>query len=469
MNLHGNDFWLQIVTKQYNARGFMFDNLSQHLTGIIRNITGQSRLTEGNVKEALGSVRSALLEADVALPVIKKLLDRVQTKAIGQEVLRSIKPGDAFVKVVYDELVKIMGSENSALNLQTQPPAVIMMVGLQGSGKTTSVAKLAHWLKTTQKKSVLVTSLDIYRPAAIEQLQVLAGQVGVSYFPSTTNDDPVLIAKAAIAQAKKQFIDTVILDTAGRLHIDEKMMAEIKNIHREIQPIETLLVTDSMMGQDAVNTAESFASTMPLTGIVLTKTDGDARGGAALAMNVVTKQPIKFIGTGEKIDALEPFHPERIASRILGMGDILTLVEDAHRTVDHEKAKKLAKKFQKGTAFDFEDFLTQLQQMRNMGGASSLLGKLPGMGNLAQAKDMINDQMFNKMEVIINSMTPRERHFPAFIKGSNKQRIARGSGTQVQDVNRLIKQFEKMQKTMRRFRGSKMMDMMKQLQGSLPS
>jgi signal recognition particle subunit SRP54 len=447
----------------------MFDNLSQRFSGIIKNITGQSRLTEDNIKEALSSVRTALLEADVSLPIIKQFLDDVQKKAVGQEVLQSIKPSDAFVQVVYDELVKLMGSECASLNLQTQPPAVIMMAGLQGCGKTTTVAKLAHWLKTTQKKSVLVTSLDIYRPAAIEQLQILADQVGITYFPSSTKDDPIAIAKAAIAQAKTQFIDTVIIDTAGRLHIDQKMMDEIKNIHQAIQPIETLLVADSMMGQDAVNTAEAFVSTIPLTGIVLTKTDGDARGGAALAMNVVTNKPIKFIGTGEKIDALELFHPDRIASRILGMGDILTLVEEAHRKVDHKKAEKLAKKFQKGATFDFEDFLTQLQQMRNMGGASSLLGKLPGMGNLPQAKNMVNDQMFDKMEVIINSMTPRERHFPAFIRGSNKQRIAKGSGTQVQDVNKLIKQFEKMQKTMCRFKGSKMMDMMKQLKGSLPS
>lgn len=446
----------------------MFDNLSERLTGVIKSLIGQSRLTKENIQESLGAIRTALLEADVALPVIKIFLDEVQTKAIGQEVLQNIRPGDAFVKVVYDELVKIMGDGNSALNLQTQPPAVIMVVGLQGCGKTTTVAKLAHWLKTTQNKSALLTSLDIYRPAAIEQLQVLAEQVGASYFPSTIHDDPVATAKSAIAQAKKQFLDSVIIDTAGRLHIDQEMMDEIKRIHHEIQPIETLLVVDSMMGQDAVNTAKAFMETVPLTGIVLTKTDGDARGGAALAMHVVTKQPIKFIGTGEKIDAFELFHPDRIASRILGMGDVLTLVEEAYRKVDHEKAQKLAKKFQKGKAFDFEDFLTQLQQMRNMGGAASLISKLPGLGNMARAKTMINDQTFTKMEAIICSMTPRERHFPAFIKGSNKQRIARGSGTQVQDVNRLIKQFEQMQKMMQRFKGAKMMNMMKQLQGALP-
>ncbi|EKE01436.1 MAG: hypothetical protein ACD_21C00132G0007 [uncultured bacterium] len=447
----------------------MFSNLSERFAGVIKNLTGQGRLTTENIKESLDTIRTALLEADVALPVIKTFLEDVQTKAVGQEVLKNIRPGDAFIKVVYDELVKIMGESCATLNLQTQPPAIIMMVGLQGCGKTTTVAKLANWLKKIQKKSVLVTSLDIYRPAAIEQLQTLAKQVDVGYFPSTVNDDPITIAKKAIAQAKNQFVDCVIIDTAGRLHIDQKMMDEIKNIHRTIQPTETLLVVDSMMGQDAVNTAKVFMETMPLTGTVLTKTDGDARGGAALAMRIVTGQPIKFIGTGEKIDALELFYPDRIASRILGMGDILTLVEEAHHKVDHEKAKKLAKKFQKGKAFDLEDFLTQLQQMRNMGGVTSLLGKLPGLGNLAQAKNMVNDQMFIKMEAIINSMTPRERHFPAFIKGSNKQRIARGSGTQVQDINRLIKQFEQMQKMMQRFKGAKMMNMMKQFQGVLPS
>ena len=447
----------------------MFNNLSERLTGIVRNLTGRGRLTEENIKESLNDVRTALLEADVSLPVVETFLENVQTKAIGQEVLTSLRPGDALIKVVYDELVTTLGENCATLNLQAQPPAVIMMVGLQGSGKTTTIAKLAYWLKTTQKKSVLLASADIYRPAAIEQLKVLASQVDVNYFATNSNDNPVAIAKAAINQAKNQFIYTVIIDTAGRLHIDYEMMEEIKHIHHEIQPIETLLVVDSMMGQDAVNTAKTFGATIPLTGIILTKTDGDARGGAALAMRVITDKPIKFIGTGEKIDALEPFHPDRIASRILGMGDILTLVEEAHRKVDHEKAKKLAKKFQKGKAFDLEDFRTQLQQMRDMGGVSNLISKLPGLGNLSQmsqANSAINDQTFVKMEAIINSMTPRERHFPAFIKGSNKQRIARGSGTQVPDINRLLKQFEQMQKMMLRFKSSKMQNMMKLLQGS---
>lgn len=446
----------------------MFNSLSERLIGIVKNLMGQSRLTKENIQESINTIRTALLEADVALSVIKTFLDEVQAKAIGQEVLQNLKPGDAFIKIVYDELVKIMGEGQSELNLNVQPPAIIVVAGLQGSGKTTTAAKLAHWLKTRQKKSVMLVSLDIYRPAAIEQLQTLASQIDVNYFPSSINDDPIKIAEAAIAQAKNQFIDVVIVDTAGRLHIDQEMMDEIKSICMAIHPTETLLVVDSMMGQDAVNSAKVFAETVLLTGIVLTKTDGDARGGAALAMHVVTKKPIKFIGSGEKIDALEPFYPNRIASRILGMGDILTLVEEAHRKIDHEKAQKLAKKFQKGKAFDFEDFLMQLQQMRDMGGAAGLLSKLPGLGNIARAKNVITDQSFIKMESIINSMTRKERRFPAFIKGSNKQRIARGSGTQVQDVNHLIKQFEQMQKMMQRFKGTKMMSMMKRLQeGSL--
>lgn len=447
----------------------MFSNLTDRLTSVIKNLTGRGRLTQDNIKESLNEVRTALLEADVSLPVIKTFLENVQTKAIGQKVLTSLRPGDALVKVVHDELVTTLGETSAQLNLQTQPPAVIMTVGLQGSGKTTTIAKLANWLKTTKKKSVMLASADVYRPAAIEQLKVLADQVAVNHFESTTNDNPITIAKEAIKQAKNKLIDCVIIDTAGRLHIDQEMMEEIKNIHHAINPIETLLVVDSMMGQDAVNTAKNFSDTIPITGIILTKTDGDARGGAALSMRVVTEKPIKFIGTGEKIDALEQFHPDRIASRILGMGDILTLVEDAQRKIDHKKAEKLAKKFQKGMAFDLEDFRTQLQQMRNMGGLSSLMNKLPGLGNISQmpkAAGMLDDKMFVKMEAIINSMTPKERHFPAFIKGSNKKRIARGSGTEVQDINKLLKQFEQMQKMMRRFKSSKMQNMMKMMQGS---
>lgn len=446
----------------------MFNNLSSRLTGVIKNIMGQGRITKENIEKSLEAIREALLEADVALPVIKTFLEQVQHQALGQEVLQSLKPGEAFVKIVYDELVKILGAGESELNFKTQAPAVMMIAGLQGSGKTTTSAKLANWLKTIQKKSVLLVSLDIYRPAAIKQLEVLAEQIGAHYFPSHINQDPVQIAQDAIAHAKKQFIDIVIVDTAGRLHIDQEMMAEVKRVHDAIGPIETLLVVDSMTGQDAVNVAREFSQTVPLTGSILTKADGDARGGAALSMNIITQKPIKFVGTGEKIEALEPFYPDRVASRILGMGDILTLVEEVHRKIDHAKAQAFAKKVQKGKAFDFEDFLMQLQQMRNMGGANSLLSKLPGLGNIERAKEVVNDQAFTKMEAIINSMTMRERRFPAFIKGSNKQRIARGSGTQVQDVNKLIKQFEQMQKMMQRFSGSKMLSMVKKLQGSMP-
>ncbi|MBU0745009.1 MAG: signal recognition particle protein [Gammaproteobacteria bacterium] len=444
----------------------MFNNLSERLTSVVKSLTGRGRLTEENIKESLSDVRTALLEADVSLSIANTFLDNVQTKAIGQKVLTSLRPGDALIKVVHDELIATLGEHSASLNLQAQPPVVIMVVGLQGSGKTTTVAKLAHWLKTTQKKSVLLASTDIHRPAAIEQLKILAQQIDVHNFASNPNDDPITIARAAITQAKNQLIDTIIIDTAGRLHIDQEMMEEIKHLHQQIEPLETLLVVDSMMGQDAVNTAKSFADTVLLTGIILTKTDGDARGGAALSMRITTGQPIKFIGTGEKIDALEPFYPDRIASRILGMGDILTLVEDAHNKIDHKKAEKLAKKFQKGKAFDLEDFREQLQQMRNMGGISNLLTKLPGLGNMPQANRANSEQTLIKMEVIINSMTPRERHFPAFIKGSNKQRIAKGSGTQVQDINRLLKQFEQMQKMMSRLKGSKMQSMLNYLQGS---
>lgn len=436
----------------------MFENLSTRLSTIVRNLTGVGRLTEENIKDSVREVRIALLEADVALEVVKQFTDEVQSKAVGQEVLQSVRPGEVFIKIVNDELVKTLGAESAALNFNTQPPAVILVAGLQGSGKTTTIGKLAKWLKETQKKSVLVTSVDVYRPAALEQLKVLAEQIEVAHFPSDASQKPVAIATAAIAQAKLQFNDVVIIDTAGRLHIDQEMMDEIKNIHQATQPIETLLVVDCMTGQDAANIAKSFAAALPLTGIILTKTDGDARGGAALSMRILTGKPIKFIGTGEKLDAFEIFHPDRIASRILGMGDIVSLVEEVQQKVDQKKAEKLAKKFQKGKAFDFEDFKEQLQQMRKMGGISSLISKLPSMGmNVPQMKNNIDEKLFIKMEAIINSMTPRERHFPAVIKGGHKKRIAGGSGTEVQDVNRLLRQFEQMQKMMKRLKNSRMM------------
>lgn len=447
----------------------MFASLSERLTQSVKRLMGAGRLTEQNIQDTLQEVRLALLEADVALPVVKKFIEDIRTKAVGQEVLQSLKPGEALIKIVHDELVLILGEQNAELNLNTQPPAVILMAGLQGSGKTTTTAKLANWLKTTKNKSVLVTSADIYRPAAIQQLETLAQQINVNYFPSTSSQKPADIAKAAIQHAKTNFIDVVMIDTAGRLHIDEEMMAEIKQLHQVSNPIETLFVVDSMTGQDAANTAKAFNDALPLTGVILTKTDGDARGGAALSVRTITDKPIKFIGTGEKIEGLEAFHPDRIASRILGMGDILTLVEEVQRKADHKKAEQLAKKIKKGKSFDLEDFLDQLKQMRNMGGIASIMGKIPGLGQIPQAaKNSVNDKMFIQMEAIINSMTPKERQFVALINGSRKRRIALGSGTQVQDVNRLLKQFLQMQKMMKKLKGGGMMKMMRNLKGMMP-
>jgi len=408
-----------------------------------------------------------LLEADVALPVVKQVIEDISAKAIGQEVIKKLKPGEALVKIVHDELVKIMGDTNVDINLQVAPPAVILVAGLQGSGKTTSVAKLARIIKNNKNKKVMLVSTDIYRPAAIQQLETLATQIEVEFFPSDVTQRPVDIAQNAISEAKKKFIDVVIVDTAGRLHIDKEMMDEVQDIHAIANPSETLFVVDSMTGQDAANTAKAFNDVLPLTGVILTKTDGDARGGAALSVRMITGKPIKFIGVGEKIDAFEVFHPDRVVSRILGMGDVLTLVEEAEQKVDQKKAEKLAKKISKGKGFDLEDFKEQLQQLKNMGGIGNLLGKLPGMGALPKAaKHMGDDSAFNKMEAIINSMTMRERHFPALIKGSRKRRIAAGSGTQVQDVNRMLKQFMQMQKMMKRMKGGKMKKMMSQMQGS---
>lgn len=442
----------------------MFDNLTERLTRTFKNIRGQGRLSEDNIKDTLREVRMALLEADVALPVVKQFIEKVSAKAIGQEVLTSLNPEQAFVKIVNDELVEILGVTNSELNLNANPPAVILMAGLQGSGKTTTVAKLARILKETQKKSVLVTSTDIYRPAAIKQLEVLAKEIDVEFFPSQTTDKPVAITQAAIQHAKNNLFDVLIIDTAGRLHIDEQMMKEIQDIHTAANPVETLFVVDSMTGQDAANTAQSFNTSLPLTGVILTKMDGDARGGAALSVRSITGKPIKFIGVGEKITALEAFYPDRIASRILGMGDILSLVEEAHQKIDRKEAEKLAKKLQKGKSFDLEDFLNQLKQMKNMGGMASLLDKMPGMGNIpGNVKDQLNDKILVKIEAIINSMTPQERHFPDMIRGSRKRRIATGSGTDVPEVNRLLKQFAQMQKMMKRF--SKLGNMKKLMRG----
>ncbi|MCW8825170.1 MAG: signal recognition particle protein [Gammaproteobacteria bacterium] len=448
----------------------MFDNLTQRLTSTLKNLRGAGRLTETNIKDTLREVRMALLEADVALPVVRAFIDQIKERAVGQEVLDSLTPGQALIKVVHEELIELMGKANSELNLAAQPPAVVLMAGLQGAGKTTSVAKLSRWLRERTKKSVLVVSTDIYRPAAIEQLKTLAKEVEVEFFPSTTEQQPAAIAAAALDYARKHHIDVVIVDTAGRLHIDEAMMEEIKQVHAAVNPIETLFVVDSMTGQDAAKTAKAFGDALPLTGVVLTKTDGDARGGAALSVRHITGKPIKFLGVGEKSDALEPFHPDRLASRILDMGDVLSLVEEVERKVDHKQAQKLATKLKKGKGFDLLDFRDQLQQLKNLGGIGSLMDKLPGMGQIPEAaKKQINDGEFVKLEAIINSMTPGERSQPLLIKGSRKKRIAAGSGTQIQDVNRLLKQFNQMQKMMKKMKGGGMAKMMRQMKGKMPT
>ena len=431
----------------------MFENLSERLSQSLKNITGRGRLTEDNIKDTLREVRMALLEADVALPVVREFVSRVKEQALGAEVNKSLTPGQVFLKIVQKELEHAMGEGNVPINLATQPPAVILMAGLQGAGKTTSVGKLARYLKEKQKKKVLVVSADVYRPAAIKQLETLAGEVEVEFFPSTTTQHPVAIAEQAIEHARKQFVDVVIVDTAGRTAVDDAMMAEIKELHQAIQPIETLFVVDAMTGQDAANTAQAFNEALPLTGVILTKADGDARGGAALSIRHITGKPIKFLGVGEKTTALEPFHPDRIASRILGMGDVLSLIDELESKIDREKAEKVAKKVIKEGKFSLEDFREQLVQMRDMGGMMGLLDKLPGMGQMSsQMKGQLDDKMTVRMEAIINSMTPQEREYPDLIKGSRKRRIAAGSGTQVQDVNRLLKQFMQMQKMMKKMK-----------------
>ncbi len=447
----------------------MFEGLTSRLTQTLRNLRGSGRLSEENIKETLREVRMALLEADVALPVVREFIEHVKARAVGKEVMESLTPGQALVKIVHEELVSIMGEANEELNLSTQPPAVVLMAGLQGAGKTTSVGKLARWLKEKKKKSVMVVSADVYRPAAIEQLKTLAGEVGVEFFPSSADQEPVTIARNAVDAARKKYIDVILIDTAGRLHIDEQMMDEIKQVHAAINPIETLFVVDSMTGQDAANTAKAFGDALPLTGVILTKTDGDARGGAALSVRHITGKPIKFIGVGERSTALEPFHPDRLASRILDMGDVLSLVEEVQSKVDQEKAQKLAAKLKKGKGFDLEDFRDQLQQLQNLGGIGALMDKLPGMANVSEAaKSQVNDKEFKRLEAIINSMTPMERQRPDIIKGGRKRRIAMGSGTQVQDVNRLLKQFTQMQKMMKKMSGGGMAKMLRGLKGRLP-
>ncbi|NKB39201.1 MAG: signal recognition particle protein [Gammaproteobacteria bacterium] len=448
----------------------MFDNLSDRLTKVLKDLRGHGRLNEDNISEALREVRMALLEADVALPVVKEFIEHVKSKAISQEVMSSLTPGQAVIKIVNDELVQMMGESNVSLNMNTQPPAVILMAGLQGAGKTTTVGKLGRWLKEKQKKKVMTVSCDIYRPAAIEQLRVLASDNQLEFFESTVEQDPVDIARAAIKQASAQFMDVLIVDTAGRLHVDGGMMDEVKSLHSAINPSDTIFVIDSMLGQDAVNSAQAFNTTLPLTGVILTKTDGDARGGAALSVRQVTGKPILFIGTGEKSDELSPFHPDRVASRILGMGDVLSLIEEVEEKADKEKAEKLAKKLKKGKGFTLTDFNDQLDQMKNMGGMGGLLDKLPGAGQIPQAAlNQVDDKQMGKLQAIISSMTLDERKRPALINGSRKKRIANGSGTQIQDVNRLLKQFNQMQKMMKKMsKKGGMQKMMRGLGGNLP-
>jgi signal recognition particle subunit SRP54 len=448
----------------------MLDNLTQRLARVMKTIKGEARLTEANISDALREVRLALLEADVALPVVKDFIAAVKEKALGEEVVGSLTPGQALVGVVHREMTRIMGEANVGLNLATQPPAVILMAGLQGAGKTTTVGKLAKLLKDTQKKKVLVVSCDVYRPAAIEQLKTVAGQAGADFFPSSTSEKPVDIARAAIDWAKRHYHDVLLVDTAGRLAIDEAMMKEIAELHAAINPIETLFVVDAMLGQDAVNTAKSFNDALPLTGVILTKLDGDARGGAALSVRHVTGKPLKFAGVGEKLSGLEAFHPERMASRILGMGDVLSLIEEARKGVDEEKALEFAKKLKSGKSFDLNDFKDQLSQVRKMGGMASFMDKLPAQfaqaaGQLAPGSE---DKMVRRVEGIINSMTPAERAKPDLIKASRKRRIATGAGVQVQDVNRLLNQFEQTQKMMRQFSKGGLGKLMRGMKGMMP-
>ena len=447
----------------------MFDNLTQRLSRVVKTLRGEARITEANIQDALREVRMALLEADVALPLVREFISRVREKALGQEVANSLTPGQAVVGVVHRQLVQLLGERNDALNLATQPPAVILMAGLQGSGKTTTSGKLAKWLREEHRKKVLLASCDVYRPAAIEQLKTLAAQVEADFFPVAAGDKPVEIAGAALDFARKHFHDVLIVDTAGRLAIDEAMMREIRELHTALKPIETLFVVDAMQGQDAVNTAKAFGDTLPLTGVILTKLDGDARGGAALSVRHVTGKPIKFVGVGEKLGGLEAFYPDRMASRILGMGDVLSLIEDVQKSVDHDEAAKLAKKVKSGKGFDLEDFKQQIVQMKKMGGLAALAEKLPGnLAHMAQGAPQMDDKVIRRIEGIINSMTPQERTKPELIKATRKRRIAAGAGVTVQEVNRLINQFEQTQKMMKMMAKGGMTKMMRSMKGMFP-
>ena len=458
----------------------MLDSLTNRFAGIVKTLRGQSRFSEDNIADALRDVRMALLEADVGLPVVKDFIARVKEKALGAEVMQSLTPGQAFVGIVHRELVALMGGETSAdaapyrlnalpLNLATTPPAIILMAGLQGAGKTTSVGKLAKLLKEQHKKKVLLVSIDVYRPAAIAQLKTLATQVGVDFFASDITQKPVDIALAAKQWAKTHFHDVLIIDSAGRLAIDQPMMEEIKAVHAAVTPIETLFTVDAMQGQDAVNVAKAFNEALPLTGVILTKLDGDSRGGAALSVRHITGKPIKFAGVSEKMDGLETFHAERMASRVLGMGDVLSLIEGVQNNVDQEEARKLADKFRKGKAFDFDDFKSQLQQMRKMGGMSALMDKLPAqLSHAAQGAPDLQEKQLRRTEGVINSMTPIERRKPELLKASRKRRIAAGAGVTVQEVNRILTQFEQMQKMMKMMKGGGMAKMMRGMKGMMP-
>jgi len=451
----------------------MFDTLSEKLTRIFKDLRGYGRLSEENISDGLREVRMALLEADVALPVVRDFIQHVRERALDKEVLTSLTPGQALIKIVNEELVSLMGDRHEPLNLNTQPPAVILLAGLQGAGKTTTAAKLGRYLKENEKKKVAVVSCDIYRPAAIKQLQTLAKDNDLIWIESNENEKATDIAKNAMDFARVQLIDVLIVDSAGRLHIDDEMMQEIQSVHKVLTPVETLFVIDSMTGQDAVNAAAAFNQALPLTGSILTKTDGDARGGAALTVKYVTGKPIKFMGTGEKSDELSAFHPERIASRILGMGDVLSLIEEVEEKTDQKQALKLAKKLKTGKGFNLEDFREQLKQMSNMGGIAGLMDKLPGMNQLpVGAAAQVNDREFIKLGAIIDSMTRKEKIKPDIINGSRKKRIAKGSGTQIQDINKLLKQFKQMQKMMKKMAGkggmAKMMRGMGGMGGQMP-
>jgi signal recognition particle subunit SRP54 len=448
----------------------MLDNLSQRLARVVKTLRGEARLTEANTQEMLREIRIALLEADVALPVVRDLIARIREKALGQEVLASLTPGQALVGVVHRELTELMGGATAQLDLATQPPAVVLMAGLQGAGKTTTVGKLAKWLRETSRKKVLTVSCDVYRPAAIEQLRTVTQQAGADWFPSAPDQKPLDIARGAVQWARTHYHDVVLVDTAGRLAIDERLMAEIRELHQALSPIETLFVVDAMQGQDAVNTARAFGEALPLTGVVLTKLDGDSRGGAALSVKAVTGKPIKFVGTGEKLDGLEGFHPERMANRILGMGDIVSLVEEARKAVDQGAAEELAAKLKSGNRFDLNDFLVQLGQMKKMGGLSSLLDKLPAQMQAAAGQADLGraERDMRRMQGIIHAMTPAERSKPELIKASRKRRIATGAGVPVQEVNRLLSQFDQMQTMMKKMQKGGLAKMMRGMRGMLP-